>query len=354
MSDLPKKVKLLTDEEMDLASRKRIHAELKRRRLIELSEWIAYLSLLGGSALVLLIAWWKTEEMLRQPVKFPFAIQYATTQARNLPYELDFSDESNIPAAARRIPRSERRVPYMIVGANKGNAILEAAIDPAQKPLELVVPLGVEPGDWSGILRFRTAEGIDVAALPVSFRVADPWKLLKIGAISFLLFTGIWYSSLVYSRPALRTCLLWMDLTGYERRESPDPRKKEFRVGWIRRWILLPRRHWVGLKEIHPRMPSGRLLSLRRGMLPGKKRIWLKLELDGVETTPLVLAHHWPKSTKSLAEVGGKPASRIDITAQGPFSGQPWCIIGTPDDDGNALAFSILHPDSKLLGGKPR
>ena len=347
MNETEGATRLSTPEEQQAAARKRLRAEEARRMRRELSEWVAYSCLICGSLLVLGIACWKTEEMFRQPLKFPFAVQYASVDSETLDYELDFSDEGGIPASARRTPKPERRQPFMVVAGSPGAAQFEQALEPAQKDLELVVPRGVAPGDWSGKLRFHTKQGALVADMPVSFHVADPWRLWKIGGGSFVAFTFCWYALLVYFRPSLRAWLLWLDLTPHERREAPDPRKKQFGVGWFRRWLLLPRRHWVSLRELHPRMPSGRLLAVRRGLLPGRKRTFLKMELDAVESTPLVFTHHWPKSTKAVESLGGKPSPRIDITSKGSFSGQPWCIVGTRDGEGNALAFSIAHPDGK-------
>lgn len=338
--------RLLTVAEQEEAAKQRLRGEERRRRWHRRGEWVGFAALLFGSAAVLVMAYWKTEEMLRQPISFPYGLQYATAEARKLDYVLDFGDESQIPAAARRTPKPERKVPYIVVSNTPGHAVFEPTTAPAEQQMKLVVPMGVQPGDWRGLLRFKTSEGAEIASMPIAFHVADPYRLYWIGGSGFILFSCIWYFGTLYIRPPLRAWVLWMDLTRYERRNAPDPHKMEFGTGWFDRFIALPNRHRVPLSEIHPRMPQGRLIAVRRGLLSGKKRIWLKLELDGVEVTPLVLSHHWPGSTRDISQLGGRPAARIDIPTRGAFNGQPWCIVCPPDEEGNALAFSILHRES--------
>jgi hypothetical protein len=339
--------RLLTDEEREEESLALLNKQEARRRRAEAGEWMAFFSLLVGSSLVLAIAWAKTEWLLRRPTPFPVAIQYATTEERHLNYKLDFSDESGIPKAARRIPPSERRLPYMVVASSPGSAPFEASLNPVEKSLDLIVPLGVVPGDWSGVLRFQTPGGVTVASLPVAFQVADPWRLFKIGIAGFLLFTGTWYSALVYLRPVLSAWVLSEEVTRSERRTQPDPAKRRFQVGWWRRWVMLPVRHRVSLHEIDSRMPRGRLTRRRRGLSPGAKSTDLVLELDGVENLPIVQCSSWPKSSQNLQALGSNPPARIDIPVRGAFYGAQWCIVGPPDDSGNALAFSLLHPEAK-------
>lgn len=319
-----------------------------RRRREEMAEWFTYWLLLGGSLGVLLLAWWMTERMFRQPVKFPFAVQYASTSDREMNYELRFDDPSGVPKAVRQTLASERRQPSIVAAGSPRQARFEKAVQPVAKTLEMIVPPDTAPGEWSGRLVFTAANGRSVADLPVAVTVADPWRLWKIGLAGFGAFTALWYGALIYLRPSLRCRHLTLELTGYERSGQADAKPGAHRTSWFRRFVLLPRRHWASLREVHRGLPPGRIVSKRRGLLPGRKRVLLKIELDDVQ--PLIQTDYWPKSTKAIEGCGTKPSGRIEVAFSRTGFARLWCVTGPRDERGNAICFTILHPEDQ----KPR
>lgn len=336
---------LPTEQELAQAVKQRQRAATLRRMRQYSAEWISFFVLIAGSLLVLGEAWAKTKLMMARPPKFPFSVQYATVQDRTVDYSLEFPDDNGVPPAVRKIPKAERRLPYEVIGGEPGSTSFDQTFEPRTKKLDLVIPPKTPPGSWSGMLRLRDAQNRTLADMPVSFVVADPNRLWEVGLVGFALFTGVWYSFLVWRRPVPRGRLLMTDLLTSERNGDPSLAIKRIRRGWLRNLLVLPGRNRVRLRELHKRLPDGDIVYRRRGFFRRKERVTMDLKLHNLDATNLVLSSVWPTSTVTARQVPQRPQASIPIVPKARL----WVITAEPDPEGKAISFTVEHPDKPII-----
>jgi hypothetical protein len=328
----------------DLQARK-----LRMQRRWEVTGEVAsyfFLFLLSGAFVG--AAYWYAKREQARPRSFPLQLQYASANDRSMKCRLEIKE---MPPRVARLGSPPLSLPYLEIadqnGVLRGNSagpvdfprtVSGGASTPLMRNLNVVVPPGTIPGNYSGEVIF---EGLPQRRpLKLALTVGDPFAIVRMAATQAFGLLTAGYLFLVWMRPQPRGWLLIHNMTPFAfNLNRPEPTSRWFSLGFFRSWLWLPGRNRMALRKIDSQLPSGEVVMGRLGL----SRVQMKVEVLGSQSNLIYRVNEWPMNATYASNPQEKVT--IDIPPRKPL--RPLVVALHPEPNGSALSFSFRHPEAK-------